>query len=90
MRRVEKLAHRLFGAYLVEKKVGKVAYKFTLHAHSQIHHVFHVSQLKQAVEPHTKVFELSLILSSSFEWNTEPEASLEIRKLRADKQAEVW
>lgn len=89
MRRAEKLAPRFFGPYLIEKRVGKVAYKLALPAHSLIHPVFHVSQLKKAVEPQTKVHELPLILSSSSEWNAEPEEVLEVRRSNVDKRAEV-
>ena len=89
-RRAEKLAPRFFGPYRVEKRVGKVAYKLLLPAHSLILPVFHVSQLKLAVEPNTKVQELPLILSSTLEWNAEPEDLLSIRKSSNGQQAEFW
>lgn len=88
-RRAENLAPRFFGPYLVEKRVGKVAYKLALPDHSLIHPVFHVSQLKLAVEPSTKVQELPLILSSSFEWNAEPEELISIRRSSKEKRTEV-
>lgn len=88
-RRAEKLAPRFFGPYKIEKRIGKVAYKLALPAHSKIHPVFHVSQLKLAVEPNTPVQELPLILSSSFEWHAEPEELLSIRRSKNGQQTEV-
>ena len=73
----------------MEKRVGKVSYKLALPDHSLIHPVFHVSQLKLAVQPSTKVHELPLILSSSFEWNAEPEELINIRRSSKEKRTEV-
>lgn len=89
MRRVENLTPRFFDPYLIEKRIRKVAYKLALPPTSQVHPVFHVSQLKKAAAPLTKVQELPLFLSSSLEWNAEPEELLDIRKSRTDKHAEV-
>nr|GEZ42717.1 integrase, catalytic core [Tanacetum cinerariifolium] len=41
-----KLSPKYFEPFIIVKKVGKVAYKFQLPSTSQIHQVFHVSQLK--------------------------------------------
>lgn len=51
-----KIPFKYFGPFSIVKKIGSVAYKLDLPETSQVHPVFHVSQLKEHFPDHTPVF----------------------------------
>jgi hypothetical protein len=72
----QKLALKFFGPYRILSRVGSVAYKLELPAHSFIHPVFHVSQLKKAVGAGHQV---TPVLSHDFAIKLAPEQVLDTR-----------
>jgi hypothetical protein len=51
-----KLSHKFIGPYKVLECIGRVAHKLELPPGIQVHHVFHVSQLKQFIPDYNPVF----------------------------------
>jgi hypothetical protein len=54
-RACHKLSFKFFGPFEILQRVGPVAYKLKLPEDSNIHRVFHVSQLKKYISPSTLV-----------------------------------
>lgn len=80
------LSPKYFGPFLVEAKVGKVAYKLTLPMGSKIHPTFHVSQLKMHIgkAPHSPALPLVGIDEAI---NKEPSGSLDRRMVKKGNYA---
>jgi hypothetical protein len=78
-RRCPKLAMKYFGPYKILEKIGDAAYKLELPMHSQVHPVFHISQLKTYTSNYTPVFQ-NLTSPPQLDISVlEPEAILERR-----------
>jgi hypothetical protein len=59
-----KLSYKFFGPYKVIELIGTTSYKLELLAESQIHPIFHVSQLKPFTPDYTPVYSNLLVLAS--------------------------
>jgi hypothetical protein len=72
-----KLSYKFFGPYTVLGRVGKAAYRLDLLPDSQIHPVFHVSQLKQFTDDFSPVSSEHPMLVDFSQLHLQPEAILE-------------
>lgn len=76
----EKLSPRYYGPYPIAAKIGAVAYKLDLPAHSRVHPVFHVSLLKKAIGTDFQAQPLPEVLNEDHELVAEPEAVVAVRE----------
>lgn len=74
----QKLAFRVFGPFRITARIGIVAYRLELPAHSSIHRVFHVSQLKKAAGTSHQVI---TSLPTDFAIHLAPEKILQTRSV---------
>ena len=77
-----KLAFKYFGPFTVEEHIGRAAYRLDMPDHSQIHPVFHVSQLKPFLPNYTPVSSELPKVAELDAHNILPEAVLERRLVK--------
>lgn len=82
-----KLANKFFGPYKVLEKIGTVAYRLELPTDSQIHSVFHVSQLKPFHQDYTPVFSKLPVLTDIQATAAQPSQILERRLVHKGNNA---
>lgn len=68
-----------FGPYVIEAKVGKVAYALRLPAYVNMHPIFYVSLLKKSIEPQATASPELSIVSEKGEEVVEPQVILDKR-----------
>lgn len=83
----EKLAPKYFGPYQIVKRISKVAYKLDLPDETSIHPMFHLSQLKQALNSQTPIEPHPPQLKNEFEWIAEPQ---DVYAYRFNDQTREW
>ncbi|XP_075101120.1 uncharacterized protein LOC142176753 [Nicotiana tabacum] len=89
MRKNLKLCAKYYGPYTVLKKVGLVAYQLDLPHGSQIHPVFHISQLKRRVGPAIVPNQQPLVCDSDGRVLVQPLAILKRRMVKFNNAATV-
>ena len=82
-----KLAYKFFGPYKVTARFGKVAYRLELPDTSNIHPVFHISQLKPYNPNYTPVFSTLPMLTDLQAAETEPEMIRDRRLVKKGNNA---
>ena len=75
----EKLSPRFFGPYPILERIGPVAYRVELPAHTRIHPVFHVSKLRKTLKPGEREQPLPPLLTEELAWLCTPEDIIDSR-----------
>ena len=84
-----KLSFKYFGPYKVTHKIGRAAYQLDLPTSSQLHPVFHVSQLKSFLPNYTPVFSDLPKVAELDGQDLYPEAVLERRLVKKGNKASL-
>jgi len=82
-----KLSFKYFGPYKVTERIGRAAYRLDLPENSQIHPVFHVSQLKPFLPNYTPFFSVLPKVAKLDIQDLLPEAILERRLVKKGGKA---
>lgn len=88
-RRNEKLSPRYYGPFEIAARIGEVAHKLVLPADSQVHPVFHMSQLRRAHGVTNSSPLLPQQLNADIELIVEPEELLGVRNNRPTGLGEI-
>ncbi|PKI77737.1 hypothetical protein CRG98_001861 [Punica granatum] len=86
-RSCQKLSPRYYGPFKILDKIGEVAYKLELPSSSQIHHTFHVSQLRKAIGSATTTQEFPLPQELVIAESKQPLAILERKMVKRGNKA---
>ncbi|XP_070043111.1 uncharacterized protein LOC142178039 [Nicotiana tabacum] len=89
VRRNLKLSAKYYGPYKVLQKIGSVAYRLESPSSSQIHPVFHVSQLKKRVGPSIAPQQQPPSCDDSGRVLVQPVAILDRRIVKVNNAAQV-
>jgi hypothetical protein len=82
-----KLSYKFYGPYKVLARIGKAAYKLDLPPESQVHPVFHVSQLKSFHPDYTPVYSTLPVPVDFSQDQLQPEAILDRRLVKKGNAA---
>jgi hypothetical protein len=78
----EKLSPRFYGPFKVLEKIGTAAYRLDLPAHSKIHPVFRVPQLKRAFEGSELGQQLPAKVNGEWEIQVTPKEVARVRQMQ--------